>query len=228
MTVWPGVLSWGLVTGVAMVKSGLDPAWAVLMNALVFAGSAQLAGIALIATHASVGVVVITCAVINLRFVLFSSGISAFLQHLPLRQRLIAGYLNGDMNYLMMMQKRDALANQAEAGFDIPSQTAYHLGLGSSNWVAWQASTMVGIALANVFPVSWGLGFAAILALVALLASFLKDGATLICVISAGSVALMTAHWPYRLGLLAAIAAGVLAAMAYAARFNTPGVENAR
>jgi predicted branched-subunit amino acid permease len=44
-----GIAAWGLVTGVAMVKSGLSIPVAVLMSLLVFAGSAQLAVIPLLA-----------------------------------------------------------------------------------------------------------------------------------------------------------------------------------
>ena len=39
----PGIAAWGLMTGVAMVKSGLGVVESLLMAVLVFAGSAQLA-----------------------------------------------------------------------------------------------------------------------------------------------------------------------------------------
>lgn len=213
IAVWPGVASWGLVTGVAMVKSGLDPAWAVVMSLMVFAGSAQLAAIALIAAHASTAVVVLTAAVMNLRFVVFSAGIAPFLRRLPLGQRLIASYLNGDMNYAMWSEKK-ALAPTG-FGFDLEAQTHYHLGLGCSNWAAWQASSLTGIALANVFPVQWGLGFAATLALIAMLSGMVKDRAALVCVMSASAVAVLSAHFPYRLGLLVALFVGVGSAITY-------------
>ena len=44
-----GVGAWGLVTGVAMVKSGMSVPIALLMSILVYAGSAQLAVIPLLA-----------------------------------------------------------------------------------------------------------------------------------------------------------------------------------
>jgi len=44
----PGVVAWGLVTGVAMVKSGLAVPWAIAISLLVYAGSAQLATLPLI------------------------------------------------------------------------------------------------------------------------------------------------------------------------------------
>ena len=44
----PGIAAWGLMTGVAMVKSGLGVVESLLMALLVFAGSAQLAATPLI------------------------------------------------------------------------------------------------------------------------------------------------------------------------------------
>jgi predicted branched-subunit amino acid permease len=45
----PGLAAWGLMTGVAMVNSGLSTFEALLMGVIVFAGSSQLAAIPLIA-----------------------------------------------------------------------------------------------------------------------------------------------------------------------------------
>ena len=50
----PGVAAWGLMTGVAMVKSGLSVTEALLMALTVFAGSSQLAAMPLIQAGAPV------------------------------------------------------------------------------------------------------------------------------------------------------------------------------
>ena len=42
---FPGICAWGLVTGVAMVKSGLSVPLALLMSLAAYAGSAQLAAL---------------------------------------------------------------------------------------------------------------------------------------------------------------------------------------
>src|SRR5471030_2180444 len=47
-----GIGAWGLVVGVAMVKTGLTVTQALGMTLLVFAGSAQLASLPLILAHA--------------------------------------------------------------------------------------------------------------------------------------------------------------------------------
>ena len=69
----PGLAAWGLVTGVAMVRSGLDPWLALLMSLTVYAGSSQLASLPLIAAGAPIWVVLLTGFVVNLRFVIYSA-----------------------------------------------------------------------------------------------------------------------------------------------------------
>ena len=44
-SVAPGIAAWGLMTGVAMVKSGLGLVAVLMMSVLVFAGSSQLAAL---------------------------------------------------------------------------------------------------------------------------------------------------------------------------------------
>ena len=52
-----GLTAWAFMTGVAMVKSGMSITESVLMSLLVFAGSAQLAAIPLMAAGAPLWVV---------------------------------------------------------------------------------------------------------------------------------------------------------------------------
>lgn len=58
--------------GMAMVKSHLSLPQALCMSLLVFAGSAQLAALPLIATHAPIWVIFVTALVVNLRFLVFA------------------------------------------------------------------------------------------------------------------------------------------------------------
>ena len=60
---------WGLVTGVAMVGAGMTVPIAILLSLTVFAGSAQLATLPLLAVGAPMPVVYATALLVNLRFV---------------------------------------------------------------------------------------------------------------------------------------------------------------
>ena len=86
-----GIAAWGLVVGIAMVKSGLSVPQALGMTLLVFAGSAQLASLPLIAAQAPIWVIFATALVVNLRFVIFSALLAPHFSHLPWRQRFYLG-----------------------------------------------------------------------------------------------------------------------------------------
>jgi len=83
----PGLDAWGLVTGAAMTQSGIGVGLAVLMSLTVYAGSAQLASLPLLASGAPAWVVWTSAACINLRFVLFSAQWRTFIGHLPRSRR---------------------------------------------------------------------------------------------------------------------------------------------
>src|SRR5690606_23046549 len=67
--------TWGLVTGVAMVKSGLTESAALTMTLLVYAGSAQLTALPLIATGAPLWLIFAAGFIVNLRFVIFGAAL---------------------------------------------------------------------------------------------------------------------------------------------------------
>jgi predicted branched-subunit amino acid permease len=68
----PGLFAWGVVTGAAMMQSGLSLWQSLLMTLIVYAGSAQLAALPLLAAGAPIWVIAFTALMVNLRFVIFS------------------------------------------------------------------------------------------------------------------------------------------------------------
>jgi predicted branched-subunit amino acid permease len=197
-----GISAWGLVTGVAMVKSGLSIPMALVMTFVVFAGSAQLAALPLMAAGAPIWVIWATAFCVNLRFVIFSAQWRPYFMHLPLPKRLALGYLAGDLNYVLFMKR-----------FDEPrpdqGQIEYFLGGGVFNWWAWQIPSVIGILLADVVPTHWGLGFAGVLALLGLVCALLSDKATWVAAVVAGCAAIAAFALPFKLHIVVAIAAAV-------------------
>lgn len=202
-----GISAWGLVTGVAMVKSGMSVWLAIFMSLAVYAGSAQLSVIPLLAVGAPLWVVWLTAACVNLRFVIFSSMWRGYFQALPLRQRLAIGYFSGDVIFVAFM-KRYPRPEPA------PEQVPYFWGSASLNWLAWQIPSVAGILLANAVPLSWGLGFAGVLALLGVLFSLLVDKATWVATGVAASAAIAAYALPLKLNILVAIAAAIAAGLA--------------
>ncbi len=197
-----GIAAWGLITGVAMGKSGLPPPLMVLMSLLVFAGSAQLAVLPLMASGAPLWVVWATALCVNLRFVIFSAVWRPYFVVYPLWMRLRLAYFTADLNFVLFM-RRFPEAKPA------PEHLPYFWGGASLNWFAWQVPSLTGIFLADAVPVHWGIGFAGTLALLGIALSLLNDRATGVAGAVAGCAAVAAYALPFKLNIVVAIAAAV-------------------
>lgn len=206
LAVAPGIAAWGLMTGVAMMNSGMGTAAALLMGVIVFAGSSQLAAIPLIAAGAPMWVVLATGFCVNLRFVVFSAHLRPYLVHLPLWQRLVSGYLTTDLTYVLFT-KRFA-QHQADAAH-MHSEQAYLAGNCFVTWLAWVSCNVLGVVLTNLVPTGWGLGFAGILALLGILGSLVSSRLRLLAALLAGAAAVVSFALPFKLNILVGIAAAV-------------------
>jgi predicted branched-subunit amino acid permease len=204
----PGIFAWGLVTGMAMVKSGLTIGQALGMTLLVFAGSAQLAALPLIALNVPVWVVFVTALVVNLRFVIFSAAIGPHFAHLPWFRRIWYGYLNADIAMAFFPWRFPSTTLHQPEG-----KIGFFTGIGYPNWFAWQSGSIAGIFLAGQIPESWGVGFAGTLALLTIMIPLIINTAALAGVIVAGATAVIAADLPYRLGLFLAVLFGMGAAV---------------
>ena len=197
-----GIGAWGLVTGVAMVKSGLSVPLALFMSLAVFAGSAQLAAVPLMAVGAPMWVIWATALCVNLRFVIFSAQWRPFFQRFSRGRRIVLGYFTADLSYVLFMKR-------FREPRDDEGQIEYFLGATCVNWSAWQFPSIAGIVLADVIPTQWGLGFAGVLALLGLTYSLLSDRATALAALVAGAAAVAAFALPFRLHIVVAIAAAV-------------------
>jgi predicted branched-subunit amino acid permease len=201
-----GIGAWGLVVGIAMVKTGLSVPQALGMTLLVFAGSAQLASLPLIAAGAPIWVIFATALVVNLRFVIFSALLAPHFAHLPWKQRFALGYVSGDVTVAMFLQRYPSEA-------PVPGKLSYLKGLMYPNWGAWQVGSIAGIFLGSAVPPEWALGFAGTLAIICITVPLVVSHAALCGVLVSGVVAVLAYDLPYKLGLLAAVLVGMLCAM---------------
>ncbi len=202
----PGLAAWGLMTGVAMVKSGLSLTESLLMGVFVFAGSSQLAAIPLLSVGAPMWVILATGFCVNLRFVVFSAHLRPYVMHLPLWQRLVTGYLTADLSYVLFIKR---FAQPGSTPAQLRAQQAYLAGNCAVNWVAWVGCSVVGVVLANFIPTHWGLGFAGILALLGILCSLASSRLRWVSAGVAGAAAVAAFALPFKLNILVAIAAAV-------------------
>jgi predicted branched-subunit amino acid permease len=201
-----GIGAWGLMTGVAMVKSGMSVIEALAMTFFVYAGSSQLASIPLIVAGAPVWVILATGFCVNLRFVVFSLHLRPYLMHLPRWRRLVNGYLTADLSYAMFTRRFPQPATQPAEHL---AQEAYLAGNYFVTWCSWIGLSVLGVVLANFIPAAWGLGFAGVLCLVGILCSLANTPMRILSGALAGTTAVALYSLPLKLNIVAAIAVAV-------------------
>lgn len=204
----PGIAAWGLMTGVAMVKSGMSVPEAVAMTLLVYAGSSQLAAIPLIVAGAPAWVIWATGFCVNLRFVVFSLHLRTYLMHLPRWRRLVNGFLTADLSYAVFTGRFPQPAAEAPGRLE---QESFLAGNYFVTWMSWTGASLLGVALGNLVPASWGLGFAGVLCLVGILCSLANTRLRVLATLVAGAASVAAYALPLKLNIVVAIAVAVLA-----------------
>ncbi len=202
-----GIAAWGLMTGVAMVKSGMSLFASVVMTLLVFAGSSQLAAIPLIVAGAPAWVILATGFCVNLRFVVFSLHLRPYLIHLPLWRRLGHGYMTADVSYVLFTKRFQQPGDTPEA---LLAQEAYLAGNDGLNWISWVSASLLGVTLAHGIPPDWGLGFAGILCLLGIQCSLASSRMRILSSVVAGAAAVAAYALPLKLNIVVAIAVAVM------------------
>lgn len=207
LSVAMGIAAWGMMTGVALVKSGLGVPEALGMTLLVYAGSAQLAALPLLAADAPLWVIGVAACCVNLRFVVFSIHLRPYVMHLSLPRRLLTGYLTGDLSYVFFVRRYHAPGDNAE---QLERQQAYLAGTCGVNYVFWIGFSVLGVLLAHAIPTEWGLGFAGILALLGVGCSLASSHLRRLSALVSGVVAILAWSLPLKLNTVLAIVTAVL------------------
>ncbi len=202
---FPAIIAWGLVTGVAMAQSGLPLMKAYGLSTIAYAGSAQLAALPLLVGHAPAWVITLTALMVNLRFVIYSAALRPVLAELPLRRRFGLAYLIGDMSFVMYMRHSSSKAPAIRA--------AYFGGLSAANFLPWHFGSYVGLYAAGHIPAAWGLDFAGLLALLALLVPLLASIPAVTGCLIAGIAGVALNGLPAHAGLIVATLLGIAGAV---------------
>ena len=201
----PGMAAWGLATGIAMVKVGLELVPALWMTFAVYSGTSQLAVLPLLAAGVAVATLLLTALVANLRFVVYSATLAPHLRRLPLAHRLAIGFvtIDGPLAALMLRRQQGRLVQRV----------AFLWGANVATWLTWTAASVAGIVLADRLPYGPELGYLGVLALFGIALPLLAGRPAWAAALARAGGALAPWDWPQRLGTVAAVLAGVAAAL---------------
>jgi predicted branched-subunit amino acid permease len=203
-----GIIPFGVITGVAMVASGIPPLLAMLMSIVVFAGASMVASAQLLASSAPAALIVFTTLFINLRFMMYSASLRLHFAQAPLGVRLAIAYLIADNVYGLMLNR--FAEHPGDAG-----KVEYFLGAGIVVWAAWQAAVLGGILIGAGVPAAWRLEFAAPLAFIAMSIPLLRDRAMIAAALAAGAAVALAHDLPLRMNIVLAAATGIAAGLFY-------------
>ncbi|RQH10113.1 AzlC family ABC transporter permease [Paraburkholderia dinghuensis] len=205
-----GAAPFGVIFGTLVTSGSLSLWHGQFMSLAVFAGSAQFIALGLIASHASFVVIWATTFIVNLRHVLYSATLAPYVSHLPLRWRLVLGGLLTDEVFAVAW----AHFRRHPPSGDV---SPWHfLGSGVAMYVNWQIWTAVGLLFGAAFPglQSLGLDFAMVATFIAIVVPQLVAVRYIAAAVTAGTLAFFWQGWPYKLGLLGAVLAGVAVGVA--------------
>ena len=199
-----GVVPFGLVFGILGLASGLTSLQTILLSSILFGGASQVVFAQLWAAGTPPLVVGGSVGVVNLRHVLYSASMAQYLGHLPLRWRILLGYLLTDEAYAVSIKR-------FQDGLDSPHQHYHLLGSGMTLWVAWQTSTIIGVIAGTTIPDTWSLSFAIPLTFIAVVAPSIRRRADLVACVVAAALSLICQPLPWKSWIIVAACGGITA-----------------
>jgi 4-azaleucine resistance transporter AzlC len=202
LPIFLGYLPVGMAFGVVANAAGFSVLQAVVCSALALAGAGQFIGVSLVEAAAGLPAILLTNAVINLRYLLFGATIAPHLRDAPLwRQALLAHTLTDETFAVNIVDLR--------AGTGTPDSMT---GVGVVSWAAWVGATLIGAMAGSAIgdPSAWGIDYAMPAMFTALLVGQIEERAHLY---TAALAVVMTLFLAWLLpGSWFLIAASVLAA----------------
>lgn len=191
------VLPWGILCGSLAIQRDFTVLEALLMPLVVFAGSAQLVAIELIANNASLATILFTTLVISSRHFLYGLALRDKLKVLSTKWRYSLGFLLTDELF--------ALSGNSKA-FIGKLRLIYALIAGGSFYLFWLLWNVIGIVAGSYLPdlTQLGLDFAIAVTFIALVIPTITTLPVFITVVVAGLLSVIFKLLQLELDLVAA------------------------
>ena len=199
------IIPFGMVCGASAVAAGMTAWQSFSMSWVIFAGSAQIVVVQLLASGAPLAVIIATGTVINVRFMMYSASLGPHLGGLGKPWRMLLAYLITDQAYLLGIIRYMAPGERTHRHW-------FLFGISAATWLCWQLSTILGIVLGSVMPQDWSLDFILPLTFISIVVPLLSNRAMLIAGIAGGAASVLLIL-PLQLNLIAAVIIGIAAGL---------------
>ena len=183
LPIFLGYMPVGAAFGVVARDLGFSPLQAIVCSATALAGAGQLIALQLIGAGASVVAVVLTTAVVNLRYVLFGAAMSPHVSRVNLpAQAFLAFTLTDETFAVNIDDHRRSLATARSMA-----------GVGAIAWTGWVLGTALGAIAAGAIgdPTRFGVQFAMPAMFTALLVAQAEDRRHVLTALLAAAIAIV-------------------------------------
>ncbi len=199
-------IPFGLVIGLAITESGMNPFVGWSGSWLIFGGAAQLTLVTLLGTGVAVAAAVGTALVVNARHLMYSAALAPTFQSQPRWFRWLGPYLLIDQLF--------ALTTVRPTDEEPESFRTYYLAAGATFWVLWAIVVAFGLLLGPVVPQEWNLEFAIPILFIGLLVLGIDHWPEMVAALVGAGITYLAAGLPNRTGLLVGAFVGMIAGFA--------------
>jgi 4-azaleucine resistance transporter AzlC len=195
-------IPFGLVIGLAITDSGMNPLVGWSSSWLIFGGAAQLTVITLLGSGVAVAAAVGTALVVNARHLMYSAALAPTFQGQPRWFRWLGPYVLIDQAFAL---------TSVRVADDATEFRTYYLAVGATLWTLWQGVTALGLLIGPVVPEQWNLEFAIPILFVGLLVLGIDHWPKVVAALVGAGVTYLAAELPNRTGLLVGAFIGIIA-----------------
>tara|TARA_B100000427_G_C15517998_1_gene599071 strand:- start:4898 stop:5590 length:693 start_codon:yes stop_codon:yes gene_type:complete len=183
------VIPFGILFGAICMELGFNPLLTYATSLIIFGGASQIVFVQLLSGGASSLVAITSVGIINSRHLLYGAVLAEYLQKLSLFKKLIISYFITDQGFAV---SNIYLKKNKHREFNY-----YHLiGAGTTLWISWQISTIMGIILGSFVPNELGLKFAIPLTFIAIIVQELRKIDHVIVMIFSGISSVILFNMP--------------------------------
>ncbi len=217
-----GAIPFGIIFGTLANTAGLSFGATMGMSMFVFAGSSQFVALSLVASGTAWPMIILTTFIVNLRHMLYGATMVPFYKKLNLIWKIVLAFGLTDETFAVSVTRYNEKDN-------VPEKHYYNLGSMVFMYLNWNLCTFIGLTAGKAFPgiSRWGLDFAMPATFIGIVIPYLISKPMWAAVITSGTVSIIAAGLPHKLGLMLAALTGVMVGMACEKLFPVKKEEGA-
>ncbi|WP_048959763.1 AzlC family ABC transporter permease [Enterobacter bugandensis] len=216
-----GDFPFSFIVGALSVSMGMSIWQSTAWSCIVIAGSAQMLALNMVKTGASLGVIIFTTLIINLRHVLYSASMAEKVRDASFFRKCFISYALTDEVYATTVKEMDESRGDKYLFYSTVMLTF---------WGVWVLADFLGAVIGSSFPdiQKYGLDFAMVAAFIAIVVPQIKSQACTVAALVASVSGVLLVVLPWSLGIVVASLLGVLAGlcMDLAEERNAKAAEN--